>query len=93
MVAGEWRLLVDYRCVNAETQHNSCKLPLIKDMLQKQFRRRIFTVIYLKHGYHLMRPAEESLACTAMSTLLGALKLKVMPMRVTNGNADARKPA
>ena len=49
-VAGEWRLVVDYRVLNAQTQHDSYTLPLIEDMLQKQHRRRIFTVIDLKHG-------------------------------------------
>ena len=69
-VAGEWRLVVDYRGLNAQTQHDSYTLPLIEDMLQKQHRRRIFTVIDLKHGYHQMPLAEESRACTAISTPL-----------------------
>ena len=86
-VASEWRLVVDYRGLNAQTQHDSYTLPLIEDMLQKQHRRRIFTVIDLKHGYQQMPLAEESRACTAMSTPLGPLQWKVMPMGVTNGNA------
>ena len=45
----------------------------IEDMLQKQHRRRILTVIDLKHGYHQMPLAEESRACTALSTPLGPL--------------------
>ena len=56
-------------------------------MLQKQFRPRIFTVIDLKHGYHQMHLADKSRACTAMSTPLGPLQWKVMPMGVTNGDA------
>ena len=78
-VAGEWRLLVDYRGLNAQTQHDSYTLPLIEDMLQKQDRRRIFTVIDLTHGYHQIPLADESRACTAMSTPLGPLQWKVMP--------------
>ena len=73
-VAGEWRLVVDYRRLNARTQHDSYTLLLIEDMLQKKHRRRIFTVIDLKHGYHQMPLAEESRACTAMSTPLGPLQ-------------------
>ena len=73
-VAGEWRLVVDYRGLNAQTQHDSYTLPLIEDMLQKKHQQRIFTVIDLKHGYHQMPLAEESRACTAMSTPLGPLK-------------------
>ena len=86
-VAGEWRLVVDYRGLSAQTQHDSYTLPLIEDMLQKKFRRRIFTVIDLKHGHHQMPLAEVSRSCTAMSTPLGPLQWKVMPMGVTNGNA------
>ena len=70
-VAAEWRLVVVYRALNAQTQHDSYTLPLIGDMLQKQFRRRSFTVIDLKHDYHQMPLAEASRACTAMSTPLG----------------------
>ena len=86
-VAREWWLVVDYRGLNAETQHHSYTLPLIEDMLQKQHRRRIFMVIDPKHGYHQMPLAEESRACTTMSTPLGPLQWKVMPMGFTNGNA------
>ena len=86
-VAGGWRLVVDYCGLTAQTQHDSYTLPLNEDMLQKQHQRRIFTVIDLKHGYHQMPLAEESRACTAMSTPLGPLQWKVMAMGVTNGNA------
>ena len=86
-MAGDWRLVVDHRGLKAQTQHDSYTLPLIEDMLQKQQNRRIFTVTDLKHGYHQMPLAEESRACTALSTPLGPLQWKVMPMGVTNGNA------
>ena len=46
-VAGEWRLVVDYRGLNAQTQHDSYTLCLTEDMLQQQVRQRIFTVIDL----------------------------------------------
>ena len=60
-------------------------------MLQKQFRRTIFTVIDLKHGYLQMPLADESRACTAMSTPLGSLQWKVTPMGVTNGKAALQR--
>ena len=69
------------------TQHDSYTLYLIEDMLQKQHWRWIFTVIDLKHGYHQMPLAEESRACTAMSTPSGPIQWKMMPLGVTNGNA------
>ena len=72
-VAGDWRLVVDYGGLNAQAPHESYTLPLIEDMLQKQFRRRIFTMIDLKQGYHHIPLTEEFRACTAMSTPLGPL--------------------
>ena len=41
----------------------------------------------VKHGCHQMPLADESSVCTAMSTEIGPLQWKVMPMGVTNGNA------
>ena len=49
-IAGEWRLVVVYYSLNTQTQHDSYRLPPIEDMLQKQFRQRIWTVIDLKHA-------------------------------------------
>ena len=86
-VAGEWRLVVNYRGLNTQTQHDSYTLRLIEEILQKQHRRTTFGVIDLKHDFHQMPVADESRACTAMSTPLGSLQWKVMPMGVTNGNA------
>ena len=44
-------------------------------------------MIDLKRGCYQMPLADESRACTAMTTPLGLLQWKVMPMGVTNGNA------
>ena len=41
---GEWRFVVDYRGLNEQTEHDSYLLPLIDTILQKQQKRRIFTV-------------------------------------------------
>ena len=90
-VAGEWRLVVDYRGLNEQTEFDSYTLPPIEDMLQRQHERRLFTVINLKHGYHQMPLAPESCACTAMSTPLGPLQWKVMPMGCENGNASFQR--
>ena len=49
---GEWRLVVDYRGLKEQTEHDSYSLPLIDSILQKHRKKRIFTVLDLKHGYH-----------------------------------------
>ena len=63
---GEWRLVVDYRGLNEQTEHDSYSLPLIDTILQKQQKKRIFTVLDLKHGYHQMPLHPDSRPCTAM---------------------------
>ena len=84
---GEWRLVVDYRGLNEQTEHDSYSLPLIDSILQKQQKKRIFTVLDLKHGYHQMPLHPDSRPCTAMSTPLGPMQWKVVPMGAKNGNA------
>ena len=84
---GEWRLVVDCRGLNEQTEHDSYSLPLIDSILQKQQKKRIFTVLDLKHGYHQMPLHPDSRPCTAMSTPLGPMQWKVVPMGAKNGNA------
>ena len=84
---GEWRLVVDYRGLNEQTEHDSYLLPLIDTILQKQQKKRIFTVLDLKHGYHQMPLHLDSRPCTAMLKPLATMQWKVVPMGAKNGNA------
>ena len=84
---GEWRLVVDYRGLNEQTEQHSYSLPLIDTILQKQQKKRISTVLHLKHGYHQMPLHPDSRPSTAMSTPLGPMQWKVVPMGARNGNA------
>ena len=79
--------MVDYRGLNEQTEHDSYSLPLIDSIPQKQQKQRIFTVLHLKHGYHQMPLHPDSRRCTAMSTPLGPMQWKVVPMGAKNGNA------
>ena len=71
---GEWRLVVDYRGLNEQTDHDSYSLRVIDTILQKQQKKRMFTMLDLKHGYHQMPLHPDSRPCTAMSTLLGPMQ-------------------
>ena len=84
---GEWRMVVDYRALNEMTLHDSYGLPLIAGLLQKQTKRRMFTVLDMKKGYHQMPLEEASRPCTAMTTPNGLWQWRVMPMGAKNGNA------
>ena len=78
---------MDYGGLSEQTEHDWYSLPLIDTILQKQRKKRIFTVLDLKHGYHQMPLHQDSRPCTAMSTLLGPMQWKVVPVRAKNGNA------
>ena len=88
---GEWRVVVDYRGLNEQTEQDSYSLPLIDTILQKQQKKRIFTVLDLKHGYHQILLHPDSRPCTAMSTPLSPVQWKVVPMGAKNGNAALQR--
>ena len=71
----KWRLVVDYRGLNEQTEHDSYSLPLIQTIRQKQARKHIFTVLDLKHGYHQMLKQVTSLPwhITPKGTLYGPI--------------------
>ena len=73
--------------MNEQTEHDSYSLPLIHLILQKQQKKRIFTVLDLKHGYHQMPLHEDFRPCTAMSTPLGPMQWNVVSMGAKNGTA------
>ena len=84
---GQWRLVVDHRGLNEQTENDWYSLPLIASILKKQARKRIFTVLDLKHAYRQMPLHEDSRACTAMSTPLALMQWKVLRIGAKNGNA------
>ena len=88
---GEWRLVVDYRGLNEQTEHDSYSLPLINTILQKQQKKRNFTVLDLRHGYQQMLLHPDSRPCTVMSTPLRLMQWKVVPMGAKNGNGALQR--
>ena len=90
-VAGEWRLVVDYRDVNSGSKHGAYSLPLIDNLLQKQQGKGIFSVLDLKHEYHQMPLVKSSQDATAISTPLGLMRWKVMAMGVKKGNTQLHR--
>ena len=84
---GEWGLVVNYRGLYEQTEHDSYCLPLIDSMLQNQAPKHFLTVLDHKHGYQQTPLHEDSRVCAAMSTPLGRRQWKVVPMGDKNGNA------
>ena len=82
---GEWRMVVDFRWLNECTKADEYPLPLIEDLLEKQSKYRIFTVLDMKHGFHQMPLRKEDRHLTSMPTPLGTLQWTVMPMGIKTG--------
>ena len=77
---GEWRLVVDCRGLNEQTEQDSYSILLIACILQKQQKKRILKMLDMKHGNYQMLLHEDSGKCTAMFTPLGPMQWKVFPM-------------
>ncbi len=62
---GEYRLVVDYRALKAVTVTDAHPLPRIEDILQRQGKYRMWSVLYMKDGYHQvpMRKSDRHLTC------------------------------
>ena len=80
-------MVVDYKGLNKKPEHDLYSLPLTDSILQRQQKKCPFTVLDLKRWYQQMSQHEDSRPCTAMSTPLGPMQCKVVPMGAKNGNA------
>ena len=87
MEKGEWRLVVDYRGWNQQTEHETYSLPLIDSFLPKQQKERVCTLLDLKHRYDQMPLHEDSRPFRVMSTPLGRMQWGRVPIGAKNGNA------
>ena len=86
-----WRMVVDFRNLNAETKADSHPLPLIEEETAKRARGRLFSVLDLRHGFHqiLLRKDSRPLAC--MCTPCGPVPWTVMPMGLKNAPSFFRR--
>ena len=84
---GKWRLVIDFRLLNDATIADAHPLPLIEDILNKQGKNCIWTVLDMKDGYHQVPLKPEHRHLTCMSTPRGIKQWKVLAMGLKNGGA------
>ena len=84
---GEYRLVVDYRALNDATVVDAHPLPRIEDILQRQSRYKVWTVLDMKDGYHQIPLKKEHRHLTCMSTPKGTYQWTVLVMGLKNGGA------
>ena len=49
---GDYRLVVDFRALNEATENDAHPLPRIEEILQRQGKFKIWSVLDMKDGYH-----------------------------------------
>ena len=79
-----WRMVVDFRNLNAETKADSHPLPLIEEEIVKRAKGKLFSVLDLRHGFHQMPLAKSSRPLTCMCSPVGPVQWTVMPMGLKN---------
>ena len=84
---GEYRLVVDYRALNDATIADAHPLPRIEDILQRQSKHVVWTVLDMKDGYHQVPLRKEDRHVTSMSTPNGTMQWTVLVMGLKNGGA------
>ena len=62
---GDWRGVVDMRGPNSQTRRVNYPLPRIDDILVKQGKNHIFSILDLKQAFHQqpMEPASRPITC------------------------------
>ena len=84
---GKWRGVVDFRALNEATVGDSHPLPRIEDILVRQGRKTLFSVMDLKDAFHQVPLQKESRPCTCCSTPRGTKQWCVVVMGLKNGVA------
>ena len=84
---GKWRGVVDFRSLNEATIRDSHPLPRIEDILVRQGRRHLFSVMDLKDAFHQVPLHHDSRPYTCTSTPRGTKQWKVVVMGLKNGVA------
>jgi hypothetical protein len=84
---GKWRGVVDFRSLNEATIRDSHPLPRIEEILVRQGRRHLFSVMDLKDAFHQIPLHPDSRPYTCTSTPRGTKQWKVVVMGLKNGVA------
>ncbi|KAG1392547.1 hypothetical protein G6F60_012004 [Rhizopus arrhizus] len=88
---GEYRMVIDYRKLNAVTKKDSYPLPRIDDLLDTLGKARIFSALDMRAGFHQVPVEENSKELTAFTTKYGVYHYNTLPMGLVNSPATFQR--
>lgn len=84
---GEYRLCIDYRALNKITVKYPYPLPRMEDQIDQLGKKKWFTSLDLKDGFHHMWLDEETIPLTSFVTCEGQYEFLKLPFGTVNGPA------
>ena len=88
---GKFRLVQDFRLLNAHTEKDAHPLPRIIDILHQQGQFKIWSKLDLVDGYHQMPLKKEHQHFTCTTTPRGVMKWKVLVMGLKNAGSQFQR--
>lgn len=88
---GEYRMVIDYRKLNAITKKDSYPLPRIDDLLDTLGKAKIFSALDMRSGFHQVPMEENSKELTAFTTKYGVYHYNTLPMGLVNSPATFQR--
>lgn len=85
--SGEFRLCVDYRELNKNTVKDNYPLPVIEDLLDRLRKKKYFSVLDLRNGFHHVDVSPDSRKYTSFVTPIGQYEYLKMPFGLKNAPA------
>ncbi|KAG1257879.1 hypothetical protein G6F68_009083 [Rhizopus microsporus] len=88
---GEYRMVIDYRKLNAVTKKDAYPLPRIDDLLDTLGKAKVFSALDMRAGFHQVPMEEASKELTAFTTKFGTYHYNTLPMGLVNSPATFQR--